>query len=66
MRLRRLIATMIPVLLAALAACGGVPSPAPDPVREEAAMRAGDAQWLAAAQTHGFERALTTAAGAKR
>jgi hypothetical protein len=51
----------VPVLLAALAACGGVPTPAPDPVQQEAVIRAVAGRGLAAAQTHDFERALTTA-----
>jgi hypothetical protein len=60
MIVRHLIAT-VPLLLAALAACGCVPTPTPDPVRQEAVIRAAEGHRLAAAQTHDFERALTTA-----
>jgi len=59
MRLRPLIA-ITAVLLAAIEGCG-IPAPAPDLTREEAAIRASDGRWLAAAQTRGFELALTAA-----
>jgi hypothetical protein len=45
MRLHHVKAT-VPMLLAALAGCKGMASPAPDPVGEEAAIRAADALWL--------------------
>jgi uncharacterized protein (TIGR02246 family) len=48
----------IPLLLAALGACKGMP-PAPDPVRNEAAIRAADARWLAAARAHDLERTVS-------
>lgn len=54
MRLHHLIATL-PVLLALLASCESMATPAADPVREEAAIRATDAHWLAAAQSHDLE-----------
>ena len=57
MRMRSLIAN--PALLAALAACTGTPAVKPDPVREEAAIRATDARWLAAARAHDLERTLS-------
>lgn len=50
------------VLLALLAACSGAAVPAGDPVRAEAAVYATDGHWLAAAHTHGFERAFRAAA----
>lgn len=42
-------------LLAALAACTGTP----DPLREEAAIRAADAGWLAAAQAHDLAQTVS-------
>jgi ketosteroid isomerase-like protein len=58
MRLRHLIATVL-VLLALLAGCKGMAAPAADPVREEAAIRATDARWLAAARSHDLERTVS-------
>jgi uncharacterized protein (TIGR02246 family) len=49
----------IACLLAALAGCRSQPAPALDPVKEEAAIRATDAQWLAAAQSHDLERTVS-------
>jgi len=46
------------VLLAALAGCKGMP-PAPDPIQAEAAIRAADARWLAAAQAHDLEQTVS-------
>ena len=45
--------------LAVLAGCQSVSAPAPDPVREEAAIRATDARWLAAAEAHDLERTVS-------
>jgi uncharacterized protein (TIGR02246 family) len=47
----------IPLLLAALVACRAPGSA--DPLEIEAAIRATDAQWLAAAQAHDLERTLS-------
>ncbi len=58
MRLHHVNAT-VPMLLAALAGCEGMATPAPDPVREEAAIRAADALWLAAARSHDLERTVS-------
>jgi uncharacterized protein (TIGR02246 family) len=49
----------IPVLLGALAGCAGMATPAADPVRAEAAIRAADARWLAAARAHDLERSVS-------
>jgi uncharacterized protein (TIGR02246 family) len=49
----------IPLLLAVLAGCKGMATPAADPVREEVAIRAADARWLAAAQAHDLEQAVS-------
>jgi uncharacterized protein (TIGR02246 family) len=46
-------------LLAVLAGCRSQPAPAPDPVREDAAIRATDARWLAAAQARDLERTVS-------
>ncbi len=46
-------------LLAVLAGCKGLAAPAADPLREEAAIRATDARWLAAAQSHDLERTVS-------
>jgi uncharacterized protein (TIGR02246 family) len=43
------------VILVALAACNTTP----DPARDEAAIRAADARWLAAAQAHDLEGSLS-------
>jgi uncharacterized protein (TIGR02246 family) len=48
----------MPALLLALAACTSMP-PLSDPAREEAAIRATDARWLAAAQSHDLEHTLS-------
>jgi uncharacterized protein (TIGR02246 family) len=56
MSLRFLIAA---VLLAALAACTTRPTVMPDLAGEEAAIRATDARWLAAAQAHDLERTVS-------
>ena len=45
--------------LAALAGCQSMPTPAPDVVREEAAIRSTDARWLAAAQAHDLEQTVS-------
>ncbi len=58
MRMPRLLTT-IPVLLAALSACTSPPTLKPDPAREEAAIRATDARWLAAAQAHDLEQTVS-------
>ncbi|MFZ1098787.1 MAG: DUF4440 domain-containing protein [Steroidobacteraceae bacterium] len=58
MRLHHVNAT-VPMLLAALAGCKGMATPAADPVREEAAIRAADALWLAAARSHDLERTVS-------
>jgi uncharacterized protein (TIGR02246 family) len=55
----RLFTAMIPALLALLAGCQSLSAPAPDPVREEAAIRATDARWLTAAQAHDLERTVS-------
>ena len=47
------------VLLLALAACTGAPIVKPDPAREEAAIRATDARWLASAQAHDLEQTVS-------
>lgn len=57
MRKRYLQAT--PALLAALSACTSPPTLKPDPAREEAAIRATDARWLAAAQAHDLEHTVS-------
>ncbi|MGO9852669.1 MAG: YybH family protein [Steroidobacteraceae bacterium] len=49
----------IPLLFAVLAGCKGMATPAVDPVREEAAIRATDARWLAAARSHDLQRAVS-------
>lgn len=58
MRVRYLIANT-PALLAALAACAGMPAAAPDPAREEVAIRATDAHWLAAAHAKDLDQTLS-------
>ena len=45
------------VVLVAVSACKT--TPAPDPARDEAAIRAADARWLAAAQAHDLEGSLS-------
>jgi uncharacterized protein (TIGR02246 family) len=45
------------VILASLAACKS--TPVADPARDEAAIRAADARWLAAAQAHDLEGSLS-------
>jgi len=45
--------------LAVLAGCQSLSAPAPDTVREEAAIRATDARWLAAAQAHDLEQTVS-------
>ncbi|HEV2228827.1 MAG TPA: DUF4440 domain-containing protein [Steroidobacteraceae bacterium] len=57
MRKRYLHATL--ALLAALSACTSPPMVKPDAAREEAAIRAADARWLAAAQAHDLERTVS-------
>jgi uncharacterized protein (TIGR02246 family) len=52
--MRRRFLFAAPVLLVALAACSSM-APSADPAREEAAIRATDARWLAAAQAHDLE-----------
>ena len=47
------------VLLAALTACTSTLAVKPDPAREEAAIRAADARWLAAARAHDLERTVS-------
>lgn len=49
----------IPMLLVTLAACAGKPAVKPDLPREEAAIRATDARWLAAAQAHDLEQTVS-------
>jgi len=44
-------------MLVAVAACRT--TPAPDPARDEAAIRAADARWLAAAQAHDLEQSVS-------
>jgi uncharacterized protein (TIGR02246 family) len=46
-------------LLVVLAGCRSQPAPAPDPLRQEAEIRATDARWLAAAQAHDLERTVS-------
>lgn len=46
-------------VLAVLAGCRSQPPPARDPLKEEAAIRITDAQWLAAAQAHDLERTVS-------
>ncbi len=46
-------------LLAVLAGCRSPPGPGPDARREEAAIRATDARWLAATQAHDLERTVS-------
>ena len=58
MKMRYLLAT-IPLLLAAFSACTGTPAVKPDLPREEAAIRATDARWLAAAQAHDLEQTVS-------
>jgi uncharacterized protein (TIGR02246 family) len=58
MRTHYVVAT-IPVLLALLAGCQGMATPAADSVREEASIRATDARWLAAAQAHDLEQTVS-------
>lgn len=58
MKTHCLIAT-VPVLLALLAGCKDMVPPAADPAREEAAIRAADARWLAAAQAHDLEQTVS-------
>jgi len=53
MRTKSLLASH--ALLAALAAC----TRTPDPLREEAAIRAADAGWLAAAQAHDLAQTVS-------
>lgn len=58
----RFFTAMIPAflaLVAVLAGCQSMSAPTPDPVREEAAIRATDARWLAAAQAHDLERTVS-------
>lgn len=50
-------AVLVLVVLGAAAACKT--TPAPDPVRDEAAIRAADARWLAAAQAHDLEGSVS-------
>jgi len=57
MRNRSRPAILLP--LAVLAGCQSLSAPAPDPVREEAAIRATDARWLAAAQAHDLEQTVS-------
>jgi uncharacterized protein (TIGR02246 family) len=52
------LSAILPVL-AVLAGCKGMAPPAADPVREEAAIRATDARWLAAAQAGDLERTVS-------
>jgi uncharacterized protein (TIGR02246 family) len=46
-------------MLTALAACTNTPSLKPDLSHEEAAIRAADARWLAAAQAHDLEQTVS-------
>ncbi len=55
---KRYLSAVFP-LLAVLAGCESMATAAPDPVREEAAIRATDARWLAAAQSHDLERTVS-------
>ncbi len=55
MRTRNAVAVL--VMIAAVAACKTIPTP--DPARDEAAIRAADARWLAAAQAHDLEGSLS-------
>jgi ketosteroid isomerase-like protein len=48
----------MPALLATLAACTDMPSLS-GPAREEAAIRATDARWLAAAQSHDLDKTVS-------
>ena len=57
MRNRSRPAILLP--LAVLAGCQSMSAPTSDPVREEAAIRATDARWLAAAQAHDLERTVS-------
>lgn len=57
--MRRRCLYVIASLLAGLAGCRSQPAPAPDLTREEAAIRATDARWLAAAQAHDLERTVS-------
>jgi uncharacterized protein (TIGR02246 family) len=57
MRNRSRPAILLP--LAVLAGCQTMSAPTPDPVREEAAIRATDARWLAAAQAHDLEQTVS-------
>jgi uncharacterized protein (TIGR02246 family) len=54
---RYLSAILLP--FAVLAGCRGMATPAADPVREEAAIRATDARWLAVAQSHDLEKTVS-------
>jgi len=56
---KRYLTAMAAVLLGALAACAGAPAIKTDPAREEAAIRAADARWLAATGAHDLERTLS-------
>src|ERR1700688_897780 len=55
MRTRNAVA--VAVVMVAVTACKT--TPAPDPARDEAAIRAADARWLAAAQAHDLEGSLS-------
>ncbi len=57
MRNRTRRAILLP--LAVLAGCQSMSAPAPDAVREAAAIRAADARWLAAAQAHDLEQTVS-------
>ncbi len=57
--MRRRCLYAIASVLAVLAGCRSQPGSAPDPLREEAAIRATDARWLAAAQSHDLERTVS-------
>lgn len=50
-------AVVVAVVIVAVTACKT--TPAPDPARDEAAIRAADARWLAAAQAHDLEGSLS-------
>ena len=58
MRARYRLTTTL-ALLAALGACVGTPAVKPDLSREEAAIRATDARWLAAARSHDLEQTVS-------
>jgi uncharacterized protein (TIGR02246 family) len=54
-----IVSSVLPALLAALAGCTSTSTVKPDLPRAEAAIRATDARWLAAARAHDLEQTVT-------